>query len=63
MPGFFNNLLHVLRGRRGRDIRFMCRQLLSERGEASQTALAPTLMASFYHRGPSRVTLFSKMAS
>ena len=40
MPGFLSNLLRVLRGPRGADIRFLCQKLLSERGEASQTALA-----------------------
>src|SRR6202166_604086 len=47
MPGFFNNLLQVLRGRRGRDMRFMCRHLLSERGEASQTALAQEIINTY----------------
>ncbi len=40
MPGFLNKLLRVLRERRGTDMSFMCHQLLSQRGEASQTALA-----------------------
>ena len=40
MPGFLSNLLRMLRGPRGADIRFLCQKLLSERGEASQTALA-----------------------
>jgi hypothetical protein len=47
MPGFFSNLLQVLRGRRGRDMRFMCRHRLSERGEASQTALAQEIINTY----------------
>ena len=44
MPGFLSKLLRVLRERRGVDIAFMCRHLLSERGEASQTALAQEII-------------------
>jgi malonyl-CoA decarboxylase len=47
MPGFLNNLLRVLRERRGTDMAFMCRQLLSERGEASQTALAQEIINAY----------------
>ena len=47
MPGFFTTLLQVLQGRRGRDMRFMCRHLLSERGEASQTALAQEIINTY----------------
>jgi malonyl-CoA decarboxylase len=45
MPGFFTNLLQVLQGRRG--MRFLCRHLLSERGEASQTALAQEIINTY----------------
>jgi len=44
MPGLFTNLLRVLRERRGTDMRFLCRHLLSERGEASQTVLAQEII-------------------
>jgi malonyl-CoA decarboxylase len=47
MPGFFQNLLRMLRGRRGTDMRFLCRLLLSERGEASQTALAQEIINTY----------------
>lgn len=44
MPGFLSKLVRVLRERRGADMSFMCRHLLSERGEASQTALAQEII-------------------
>jgi len=44
MPNFLNNLLQSLRGRPGADMRFLCRHLLSERGEASQSALAQNII-------------------
>jgi malonyl-CoA decarboxylase len=47
MPGFLNNLLRMLRERRGTDMRFLCRLLLSERGEASQTALAQEIINTY----------------
>src|SRR6202030_3126640 len=47
MPGFFQNLLRMLRGRRGTDMRFLCRLLLSERGGASQTALAEEIINTY----------------
>ncbi|HYL69023.1 MAG TPA: malonyl-CoA decarboxylase family protein [Candidatus Limnocylindria bacterium] len=47
MPGFLHNLLRVLRERRGTDMRFLCQLLLSERGEASQTALAQEIINSY----------------
>jgi malonyl-CoA decarboxylase len=47
MPGFFSNLLKALRDRRGTDMLFLCRHLLSERGEASQTALAQEIINSY----------------
>jgi malonyl-CoA decarboxylase len=46
MPGFLANLLESLRGRRT-DMRFLCRRLLSERGEASQTALAQEIITAY----------------
>src|SRR5712691_1072586 len=47
MPGFFKNLLRVLQNRRGTDMRFLCRHLLSERGEASQTALTQEISNTY----------------
>jgi malonyl-CoA decarboxylase len=47
MPGLISNLLRVLRERRGTDMRFLCRRLLSERGEASQTVLAQEIITSY----------------
>jgi malonyl-CoA decarboxylase len=47
MPGFLSKLLQVLRERRGTDMSFMCRQLLSQRGEASQTALAQEIINAY----------------
>jgi malonyl-CoA decarboxylase len=47
MPGFLSNLLRMLREPRGADMRFLCRQLLSERGEASQTVLAHQIITNY----------------
>jgi len=47
MPGFFHNLLRMLRQRRGTNTLFLCRLLLSERGEASQTALAQEIINTY----------------
>jgi malonyl-CoA decarboxylase len=48
MPGFFSNLLRLLRGPRGTDLPFLCHKLLSERGEASQTALAQEIINAYH---------------
>src|ERR1700752_4729223 len=47
MARFLDRLLRVLRERRGTDMSFMCRHLLSERGEASQTALAQEIINAY----------------
>jgi len=47
MSGLFSNLLRALRERRGTDMHFLCRHLLSERGEASQTALAQEIISVY----------------
>jgi hypothetical protein len=47
MPGFLRNLVRMLRERDGTDMLFLCRQLLSERGEASQTALAQEIITAY----------------
>jgi malonyl-CoA decarboxylase len=47
MPGFLSNLVRALHERRGTDMRFLCRHLISERGEASQTALAQEIISCY----------------
>jgi malonyl-CoA decarboxylase len=47
MPQLLTNLLQMLRDRRGTDMGFLCRRLMSERGEASQTALAQEIITSY----------------
>jgi len=47
MPGFLSRLLRMLQERRGTDMAFICRHLLSERGEASQTALAQEIITAY----------------
>jgi malonyl-CoA decarboxylase len=47
MPGFLSKLLRVLRERRDTDLSSMCSQLLSERGEASQMALAQEIINAY----------------
>src|ERR1700675_2570465 len=47
MPGFLEKLLKILRSRRGKDMSFLCRHLLSQRGEASQTALAQEIITTY----------------
>jgi len=44
MPGFLPNLLRTLQNLRGGDMDFLCHRLLSERGEASQTAVAQEII-------------------
>jgi malonyl-CoA decarboxylase len=47
MSRFFRAFLRNLRKSRDKDIGALCRQLISERGEASQIALAQELIASY----------------
>ena len=47
MPGFLTNLLRAMQARRGGDMQFLCHRLLSERGEASQTAVAQEIINSY----------------
>src|SRR6202790_4799077 len=47
MPTFLGKRLKILRSRRGKDMRFLCRHLLSQRGEASQTALAQEIINTY----------------
>src|SRR3979411_2157657 len=47
MPAFLDKLLKILQSRRGKDMGFLCRHLLSQRGEASQTALAQEIINAY----------------
>jgi malonyl-CoA decarboxylase len=61
MPGFLTNLLRAMQARRGGDMEFLCHRLLSERGEASQTALAQEIITSYRAMGPSQRLGFFEM--
>src|SRR5580692_10792760 len=63
MPQFFGNLLRALRERRGTDMSFMCRHLLSERGEASQTALAQEIIVAYKAMNEEQRLKFFEMLS
>src|SRR5258708_33923669 len=63
MPQFLSNLLRSLRGAGGTDMRLVCRQLLSQRGEASQTALAQRIIAEYKAMDSSRRIEFFEMLS
>jgi malonyl-CoA decarboxylase len=47
MPGFLATLLQSLSGKRGADMCGLCHQLLSHRGEASQTVLAGQILQQY----------------
>ncbi|MGI9104287.1 MAG: malonyl-CoA decarboxylase domain-containing protein [Terriglobales bacterium] len=47
MPQFLTTLLNNLRGARGADMRLLCTQLLSQRGEATQTVLAQRILERY----------------
>src|SRR6202142_1149111 len=61
MPGFLTSLLQSLRDRRGTDMRYLCRHLLSERGEASQTALAQEIINTYTKMNPAQRVSFFEM--
>jgi len=61
MPSFLTKLLRVLRDRRGTDMRFLCRHLLSERGEASQTALAQEIINTYSTMNSAQRLVFFEM--
>ena len=63
MPRFLDKLLRVLRERRGTDMSFMCRHLLSERGEASQTALAQEIINAYRAMNDEQRLRFFEMLS
>src|SRR5512146_3570108 len=47
MPQFWTNFLRSLRGARGTDMRVLCTQVLSQRGEASQNVLAQRILEQY----------------
>ncbi len=61
MPGFLTNLLRALQARRGGDMEFLCHRLLSERGEASQTAVAQEIINRYRAMAPSQRQGFFEM--
>jgi len=61
MPGLLPNLLRVLRDRHGTDMLFLCRLLLSERGKASQTALAQEIINTYRSMSASHRRSFFEM--
>jgi malonyl-CoA decarboxylase len=63
MPGFLDNLLRLLRGPRGSDVPFLCHKLLSERGEASQTALAQEIINAYEGMSAEKRLEFYRMLS
>ncbi|MGH9715825.1 MAG: malonyl-CoA decarboxylase domain-containing protein [Candidatus Acidiferrales bacterium] len=63
MPGFLTNLLRTLQNRRGMDMDFLCHRLLSERGEASQTAVAQEIIGLYKGMTPEQRLEFFDMAS
>jgi malonyl-CoA decarboxylase len=64
MPEFLNHLLNRLRGARGGDMRVLCHELLSQRGEASQTVLAQRIIERYKQMGAEgHLGFFSMLAS
>src|SRR5260221_11337898 len=61
MPQFFSNLLRSMGGPRGTDMQLLCRQLLSQRGEASQTVLAQRIFAQYQAMSTARKLEFFEM--
>src|SRR5690348_16175814 len=61
MPEFLTNLLNRLRGERGTDMRLLCRELLSQRGEASQTVLAQRIIEQYKKRDAAGKLAFFQM--
>jgi malonyl-CoA decarboxylase len=63
MPGFLDKLLTILRSRRGKDMGFLCRHLLSQQGEASQTALAQEIINTYAAMNSTQRIRFYEMLS
>src|ERR1700735_1087912 len=63
MTGFLSKLIRGLREPRGADMSYMCRHLLSERGEASQTALAQEIINAYRAMNDTQRLQFYEMLS
>lgn len=63
MPGFLTNLLRTMQNLRGGDMDFLCHRLLSERGEASQTAVAQEIINFYRAMAPQQRLDFFEMLS
>src|ERR1700735_5150702 len=63
MTGFLSKLIRGLRERRGTDMSYMCRHLLSERGEASQTSLAQEIIVAYKAMNEEQRLKFFEMLS
>jgi malonyl-CoA decarboxylase len=61
VPQIFSNFLRSLRGPSGTDMLLLCRQLLSQRGEASQTALAQKIITQYRGMDSTRQFAFFEM--
>src|SRR5437868_7093274 len=61
MPQFFTNFMRSLRGARGSDMRLLCRQLLSQRGEASQTVLSQRILERYKEMDAAEQLAFFQM--
>ena len=61
MPEFLTNLLRSLRGARGTDMRLLCSQLLSQRGEASQTVLSQRIIEQYKAMDSTQQVAFCEM--
>ncbi|HVB87846.1 MAG TPA: malonyl-CoA decarboxylase family protein [Candidatus Dormibacteraeota bacterium] len=63
MPGFLSNLLRTMQSLRVGDMDFLCHRLLSERGEASQTAVAQEIINLYRAMAPAQRLEFFGMLS
>jgi malonyl-CoA decarboxylase len=61
MGNFLATLLRNLGGTRGTDMRRLCRELLSQRGEVSQTVLAGRILAQYKSMEPGQQLAFFQM--
>jgi malonyl-CoA decarboxylase len=61
MPRFVATLLRSLSGTRGTDMRSLCRQLLSQRGEVSQTVLASRILQQYKSMDSAQQLAFFQM--
>ncbi len=61
MPQFFSTFLRNLRGARGANMRLLCEQLLSQRGEASQTVIAQRIVEQYRQMDSAQQLAFYRM--